>query len=409
MLDWIVVGGGPHGVHAALRLIEEVGVPREAVRIVDDEPRLLARWRRSTRNTGMRYLRSPAVHHIDLNSTSLSRFANGRGRSVEKPFTRPYARPALDLFDLHCEDVIERNQLQELHVRGRVDRLDISEKCAQVGFAAPGAGGSQSDLEARRVILALGAPHEPAWPDWARSALAGAPVVPASGASDRIRHLFDPGFELEDEPKDSSIAVVGAGISGAQVALRLAREGRRVVLLSRHALRVKQFDSDPGWQGPKNMGAFTRLADPNGRREMIRAARHRGSMPRDVHQALRGAVANETIELVEGAKVLSARISDRDVSLELDADEVRADRVYLATGFPGRRPGGSWLDETVDDLELPCADCGYPIVDRTLRWHPRLFVMGALAELELGPVSRNLSGAQRAGDRIAAAAQDTDA
>ena len=79
MLDWLVIGGGPHGVHTALRLIGEAGVPFDGVRILDDEQHLLARWRRSTRSTGMRYLRSPSVHHIDLSSASLSRFANGRG------------------------------------------------------------------------------------------------------------------------------------------------------------------------------------------------------------------------------------------------------------------------------------------------------------------------------------------
>ena len=35
MLDWLVIGGGPHGVHTALRLLAEGGVPRGAVRILD--------------------------------------------------------------------------------------------------------------------------------------------------------------------------------------------------------------------------------------------------------------------------------------------------------------------------------------------------------------------------------------
>ena len=34
-----------------------------------------------------------------------------------------------------------------------------------------------------------------------------------------------------------------------------------------------------------------------------------------------------------------------------------------------------------------------------------MLVTGALAELEIGPVSRNLSGAMRAGERIAAVAR----
>ena len=401
MLDWLVIGGGPHGLHVALRLIEEGGVPREAVRILDDEPRLLARWRRSTRNTGMRFLRSPGVHHLDVSSASLDRFARRRARRVEKPFTRPYFRPALELFDLHCDDVIERNELQDLQVRGRANRLDLSGAAATVGFEDRSEGGGSGEIRARRVVLAIGAPREPAWPDWARGAVSSA----GAGAAERIRHVFDPGFELVDDANDSVVVVIGAGISGAQVALRLARPGRRVILVSRHGLRVEQFDSDPGWQGPMNMSGFARLGDPNARRERIREARHRGSMPPEVHAALRLALADGTIELVEDAEVVSARGSGQEVGLELEDRTIRADRVLLATGFPPRRPGGAWLDEAVDEYTLPCAACGYPIVDRGLRWHSRLLVTGPLAELEIGPVSRNLSGARRAGDRIVAVAQ----
>ncbi len=405
MLDWLVIGGGPHGVHTALRLIGEVGVPHDAIRILDDEQQLLARWRRSTRNTGMTYLRSPAVHHVGLPSASLHRFADAGGRGVERPFTRPYSRPALELFDLHCEEVIARHELQTLHVRGRVTRLDLDGERARVAFVDPADAGRSGEIAARQVVLAIGAPREPAWPDWARLAVGSAAQATESDPTGRIRHLFDPGFELVDDPRDTALAVVGAGISGAQVALRLAREGRRVILLSRHGLRVKQFDSDPGWQGPKNMRGFSRLSDPDARRDRIRAARHRGSMPPEVHAALQIASSDGTVEVVEKAEVVSACVSGRDVHLELDAGNVRADRVLLATGFPSRRPGGSWLDDAVDAFRLPCAACGYPVVDRGLRWHPRLFVTGALAELELGPVSRNLSGAQRAGDRIATVAR----
>lgn len=405
MLDWLVIGGGPHGVHAAVRLIGDAGVPSDAIRIVDDEERLLARWRRSTGNTGMAYLRSPGVHHIGLSSASLHDFAGRRCKRMRMPFTRPYARPALELFDRHCDDVVESHELQALHVRGRVDRLDLTANGVKVGFVDPAERGGAGELEARRVILAIGAPREPAWPDWARRAVEAARLPGEVASPDRIRHVFDPGFELSDDTDDSRVVVVGAGISGAQVALRLASEERHVVLVSRHGLRVEQFDSDPGWQGPRNMVGFSRLDDPNERRRWIQKARHRGSMPPEVHRALRSAVADGTIEVVEGAEVESATLSECEAVLEFDGRTIRADRVLLATGFPARRPGGAWLDRAVEAFELPCAACGYPIVDERLRWHPRVLVTGALAELELGPVSRNLSGAQRAGDRLLAVAR----
>ena len=65
------------------------------------------------------------------------------------------------------------------------------------------------EIEARHVVLAIGAPQEPAWPEWARSAAPPLPSVTGPASTARIRHIFDPGFELVDDPHDAVIAVVG--------------------------------------------------------------------------------------------------------------------------------------------------------------------------------------------------------
>jgi len=398
MLDWLVIGGGPHGVHVAARLLGEADVPRDKVRILDDEDVLLARWRRSTRNTGMRFLRSPAVHHLDLSSASLRRFAEaGKAQHKCQPFTRPYSRPSLDLFDRHSDDVIAKARLGELHIKGRANALEIADDHVRVGLED-----GASALEARYVVLSLGAPREPEWPAWARRA---AESATDQGHPSAIEHIFAPGFDLDDNPGHDVIAVVGAGISGAQVALRCAEEGRHVLLVSRTPLRVHQFDSDPGWQGPKNMASFSRIQDPNVRRQKISEARHRGSVPPDVQAALRCAISEGSIQHLEGVEVEAAEFEAGRFRLSVGERELAADRVLLATGFAGRRPGEGWLDDAIETHGLPCADCGFPIVDRGLRWHPRVLVTGALAELEIGPVSRNISGAMRAGERIAAVAR----
>ena len=83
-------------------------------------------------------------------------------------------------------------------------------------------------------------------------------------------------------------------------------------------------------------------------------------------------------------------------------EQLVADRVLLATGFAAKRPGGTMIDGLIASANLPCAECGYPVVDSQLRWHPRVYVSGPLAELELGPVSRNIAGARRAADRVVA-------
>ena len=95
------------------------------------------------------------------------------------------------------------------------------------------------------------------------------------------------------------------------------------------------------------------------------------------------------------------QVQNEGVRVDLRAgDAVIADRMLLATGFASERPGGEMIDRLVASASLPCAECGYPIPDSALRWHPHIYVSGPLAELEIGPVSRNIAGARRAADRI---------
>ncbi len=104
--------------------------------------------------------------------------------------------------------------------------------------------------------------------------------------------------------------------------------------------------------------------------------------------------------LEQQSVIEGCRAGDR---LRLDlagGDALRVDCVLLATGFMNGRPGGRLGDALIESAELPGASCGFPEVDPFLRWHPRVFVSGALAELEIGPAARNIAGARRAGDRL---------
>ena len=381
-LQWVIIGGGIHGSRLAVRLLAEGRVAPDAVRIVDPAPALLDGWRRCTTNTGMRHLRSPAVHHLGVSPWSLIHFAKGWHHGETPRFAPPYQRPAVELFADHSADVLARHGVPDLHVRDRAVEVSLSCRGATVRLerGAP--------LRTRRVLLAMGAGGRPRWPDWARRLR----------ERHRIQHVFDPGFELDPEDWPERVVVVGGGISAAQVALRLAAAGRRVDLVSRHALRRHQFDSDPGWIGPKYMRRFDRTRDPAARRRMITDARHAGSMPADVHKALLAASRSDPgIRLHQGEPTVAP---GPGLVLEVAGARIPTDGVLLATGFEPTRPGGALVDRLVETHRLPCAACGYPLVDRHLRWHPRVFVTGPLAELELGPVARNIIGARRAAERI---------
>ena len=41
-----------------------------------------------------------------------------------------------------------------------------------------------------------------------------------------------------------------------------------------------------------------------------------------------------------------------------------------------------------------------PLLSKNLEWYPQFYVSGPLAELEIGPIARNISGARHAAERI---------
>ena len=351
--------------------------------------RLLAHWRSCAATTGMTHLRSSGVHHLDLDPFSLLHFAGKRKKRKRRKtglFAPPYDRPALALFNAHCDRVVETFGLANLHIQDRATKCSVDRDGVGVQLS------SGREIAAQHLVLAIGASEQPEWPDWA----------PRSHA--RVHHVFEPGFDGWPASSET-VVVIGGGISAVQVALRLVEEGHRVHLVSRHALRQHQFDSDPGWLGPKCMERFHRERDFDRRRTLIAEARHKGSVPPDVRRALRRSIAGGQLLWHEGE--VERFDAHRDVlALRLAThSRLEAERVLLATGFASTRPGGSMVDALIASASLPCARCGYPIVDSALRWHPRIHVSGPLAELELGPASRNIVGARLAGDRLVKAAK----
>jgi hypothetical protein len=385
VIDWTIVGAGLHGVHLAIRLFA-LGVDPKAVLLLDPSGVPFSTWRRCTRSTGMRYLRSPSVHHIGLDPFELIQFAKSHWRPScpgEKPFYAPYDRPALSLFDAHLDSLLARFPVEGSLRSDRALRVRPQAK----GFSITTLEG---EMLSRRVVLALGTADQPEIPSW---------VVDLVGKGVVVRHLFE--REMAEDLPEGPVGVVGAGISAVQVAIRLAAEGRRVVLATRHALREHLFDSDPGWMGPRFMNGFLAEPDFGRRRAQIRAARHLGSAPPELLGRVRELETSGQIRILQDPTV-EADAVDHGVA-RLGGERVCS--VVLCTGSRRTLPGGLLVRELVEREGLRCAACGFPIPDARLQWIPGLYLMGALAELELGPVARNIKGAQTAAARILAGVQ----
>lgn len=384
--DWLIIGGGVHGTHLSLHLMRRGGVAPDRIRVLDPYPAPMAVWGRVTRAVGMEYLRSPIVHNLHWDQGSLGLFARLNQHAPMTRFIPPFGRPSLELFNAHAAHLIHKFGLDKLRVRGRAESI----RQTGSGWRVETGDGA---LEADRVVLAIGLSEQPYWPDWAQ----------AYHGDTRVQHIFAPDFDRDALPDWEKAVVVGGGITAAQVALALAaRNPGTVTLVRRHDERVFDFDSDVGWMNAINLRGFGQIASPDERRTVIRQARHRGSMPRDVASALSAAVQSGVIGLIDGG--VRALWDDKGtLCLTLSSGQTLcADQIILATGYVQSRPGGALIDNLIGDYDLATAACGYPIVSQSLEWTSGLHVSGPLAELEIGPAARNIIGARMAGQRLIA-------
>ncbi|MCU0496883.1 MAG: FAD/NAD(P)-binding protein [Anaerolineae bacterium] len=369
MLEWLIIGGGIHGTHLSLVLTQRMKVPADRIRVLDPYPLPLTRWHQVTHNTGMRYLRSPLVHHLHHDQGALGVFARIHQHQPYTEFIPTYSRPSLELFNRHSQHLIEKYRLIDLRIPGRASGLQALSEGWRVETENGG-------IESKRVLLAISLSEQPHIPTWAQP-------------FPHIQHIFDPNFQREAVLPNERIAIIGGGITAAQTALTLAQASHHsVTLITRHSSRIFDFDSDPCWMNALCLGDFHQIPDYIQRRKIIRSVRHRGSMPYDVAHDLQQAIHEGRVRRVEG-----------EIGDQID----QYDRVLLATGWEQTRPGGVWLDQAIEAYGLPIAPCGFPIVARDLCWQTGLYVTGALAELEIGPAARNIIGARMAGERLRSA------
>ncbi|WP_028975314.1 NAD(P)-binding domain-containing protein [Spirochaeta cellobiosiphila] len=360
--DWIIVGAGMHGSYLG-GLLRKYR-PHDSLLIIDPHDSLLSVWNDFTSRTGMKFLRSPGSHSLSESYTDLSCYAKKKGRSDE--FIEPYNRPSLSLFNDHCEHIISEYQLQDHFLQDEITFLDHDGEFFYLHSL------NNNSYYSKNVILAMGISHTPSIPHWAEKL-------------DNITHLFGSSFSLADKNK---VAIIGGGISGCQLAIKLAPH-KQVTLYNPTPLKERKFDGDPALVGPKLMEDYQKLDSYTERRQWLKKYRYPGTLPWDIFQEV-----NQCIQ-------------DGQVQLELceingsNYKELQSfDQVILSTGFEKKVPGQSWLQPFAEKHKLPTAPDGYPIPDKYARWMTGLYLTGPLSELEIGTSALNIQGAHRTGIRI---------
>lgn len=395
MLDWLIVGGGVQGTIAANFLFGKNASLKGRIRILDPHEGLLANWNRNTRAVGMDFLRSSFVHHLAYDPFSLQQFAKVNRSASWVKFTPPYQRPSIELFQKHTQSVIRENDLDSIFVQGSL--IDIRKISG--GYRAVTSTG---EIEARKILLAWGVTESCQIPDWCRE-------LKKAGVD--IKHVFD--SEQENfEQVAKRIAILGGGISAMQLALKYSKaldQTKSVHVISRHPMKMSQFDSDKCWMGPRCLREFNKVSCPSKRREIIKTARRRGSVPQDVSLAFKNEMMkhNDQLRFLR-ADVISASPKNENknlISLELsdgtNSQFNEYDLIICATGFDSCCPNKELIEKLSQSFGLPLANCGYPLLSKDLSWgDENIFAIGSLAELRMGPTSRNIIGARQAADLL---------
>jgi glycine/D-amino acid oxidase-like deaminating enzyme len=123
LLEWLIIGGGIQGTTIATFLIKTGKASIANLRVLDPYEVPLANWTHCTSIISMPFLRSPSVHHIDVDPFSLQSFVKQQHIAKTEAFYGPYKRPSLEVFQEHCQHVLAEIELEKAWYQGRATGL----------------------------------------------------------------------------------------------------------------------------------------------------------------------------------------------------------------------------------------------------------------------------------------------
>ena len=360
-----IIGGGIQTVTIAMKLIENKKLTYNDLSIFDPNP-LCYRWMNITNKIGMQHLRSTIVHHVHPDPFHLKRFA--KESDYASPFFGYYQRPKLEMFNDHIQSLIKHYHLDECHIKESVTHINKINQQFIIN----------DTYTFDKVIIATGMNHIHHIPECFKSL---------------DQNLFVHAFSDETELDNDIDVIVGGGITACHIANTISNH-RHVTLIMRHEIRTHELDTDPGWLGPKYLSHFYK-APVKERRQMIQNARYRGSIPQFLKQMIKSKINDGKITLIKD------QIDYIDNHyIYLTDTKIDYKKIVLATGCEKNIQKNPLIKQMIQTLNLPTAECGYPILNEKLEWMPNLIVTGPFAELYVGPMSRNIMGGRQASEII---------
>lgn len=395
-----IIGGGIQGCALGARLM------REGYRdfsIIDTQP-LLAAWERGAVSQGLEQLRTPYGVHIDPSGDpeSMLRFEHDllrQGTAIEHGHCGGHSsrshssrsnfdgsridEPArADTFIRHSRHIVDRFELKDRFVGGWVSKIQRLDEGFITTYAT---SNGRQQVKSNKVVIAVGL---------------GKPWMPFGGPGHhRVMHSDAVNIKHR-RLRNKRICIVGGGLTAATLATHYAGQGNQVSLCSRSPITVGQLETSVDWRPGRQLhNGFLNTRDWGSRSRQLRAARVGSGITPAVWSRLTSLVDRGDIVVHEGTEVECWQVDTND-RVYLPDVEQSLDMAIFATGYRLRADDLPFLSEVLPDLQLTN---GMPHLDNDFEV-PNIygmFMMGRLAELAGGPLSRNIPGAMYASEQIA--------
>ena len=431
--DICIVGAGPAGLACVSAINEpysldhltEIQSERAAkihhrhhrklrVCVVDSNPEWMASWKSNFEQLRIRHLRSSALAHPNMfDRRALLTYASNHGRDEDElkqsncgkmkelsglgreTNTGMWDLPSTSLFEDFCDDLCQN--LKHTYFQGYASDLTKGKNGGyQLGWTDT--SGKQHSVGAKRVILATGMTGYPVVP----KGLVSCPTI-SWKAPDAF--CFAPKTRTTNVPHH--VLVVGGGLTAAQVALRIAEEGNTCILCSRRPLHEKHFDVPVEWFDKRKtaecLSKFYHETIEN-RLQQLKEVRNGGSIPASYMKRLRKFEGKSLTRWVGEVKFKDETDNDNDntadekkIRIRFEDKTVFFDRVILATGVAPDCTANPFCRKVLENFPITVHG-GFPDVTQDLRWSEddEIFVIGAMAALQVGPDAGNLMGMRRA-------------
>ena len=402
-----IIGGGIHGVSIAIRLLRDMPAAAKSLAIVDRHPLPLTQWRRKTERQGMKFLRSPAVHHITPDALGIVEYAERHSRT--NALAPPYSQPSTQLFWDFCKSALVELGAHQVYYQFDVSKLRWDKGAGKFPFRLIST--NSEGFRSRCVVLAIGTddcayvpPEFVQWQHRYPDQILHASQFSVNCADGNVGDFCLGVSSRSPRPFKRKIVIVGGGLTAGTLAKSLSERGHNVALIVRKGLKTEQFDFPPVWLGPKALTEFASETDFQRRYETIQQNRGEGSITPDVMAAL---LNTPKVDIYSETRIHNITTEDECLPAQrLRVETTRGvitdvSRVILATGYRFNLRRYGFLTELLAQHQVPLV-CGHPRLDADLQLHPieNLFGSGTIAQLQIGPASGNIAGASLAYERL---------